>query len=116
MWLFTKAGFFSVVDKEGDGNVCIRSRLREDLETLCTDYLTDPPSIIENSGTDYPYRIYLPKPEWVSLAAVLADEVDYSNFKNEISRLQGYERAHLYGDVWSVLYGAERKIKGKRSA
>jgi hypothetical protein len=35
-------------------------------------------------------------------------EIDYSNFKNTVAQEQGYERAHVYGDVWSVLYDLQR--------
>lgn len=114
MWLFTTAGFFSVVDKDGDGRVCIRARFRKDLETLRDDYLEGEPEIVSNEGTDYPYRMYLDKPRWVALAAVLADEINYDNFKNEVARKCGYSRSHLYGDVWSVMYGAERASRQKR--
>ena len=36
MWIVTDRGFFSVVDKgQPEGTLCVRSRVREDLENLC---------------------------------------------------------------------------------
>jgi hypothetical protein len=36
MWIVTDRGFFSVVDKgEPEGCLCVRSRVRGDLENLC---------------------------------------------------------------------------------
>jgi 8-oxo-dGTP diphosphatase len=31
-------------------------------------------------------------------------DIDYSNFKNSVSKEQGAERASLYHDIWDVLY------------
>ena len=39
MWLFTNFGFFSVVQKPGERDLTVRSRLRSDLERLRERYL-----------------------------------------------------------------------------
>ena len=36
--------------------------------------------------------------------ASLVNQLDYSNFKSQVSKVQGPSRAHLYHDVWDVLY------------
>lgn len=36
--------------------------------------------------------------------AKLAETLDYSNFKTEVGKRQGPDRAHLYSKVWEVLY------------
>lgn len=52
MWLFTKFGFFSIVQKDHDQRIIltIRSRTREDLDRLHNHYL---PSLSRaHEGTD----------------------------------------------------------------
>lgn len=40
--------------------------------------------------------------------ARLIEDVDYANFKDEVKTRQGADRAHLYHDVWDVLYQLQR--------
>lgn len=116
MWIFSKAGFFSVVDKKsqprGVGEVCIRARVAADFDSLRQIYFPDMPDVVFEQHTDYPYRIYVGKKLWAKVAALMSEDIDYSNYKSMISRLQGPERAHLYSDVWGIMYNAEAKLKG----
>jgi len=36
--------------------------------------------------------------------ARLVVDLDYDNFKNQVAKEQGYDRAACYGEVWSTLY------------
>lgn len=110
MWIFTTRGFFSIVKKGRPGTpYCIRARVREDLESLqsAIDILGP---VEEEHGTDYPYRIYATKNDVAQVLTLTLDEMDYTNFKSAVAKLQGYERSHLYSDVWGVMYGAEEKV------
>ena len=42
MWLITTAGFYSIVQKSGEKDLTIRSRVRKDLEALRDKYLPGP--------------------------------------------------------------------------
>lgn len=42
-------------------------------------------------------------------------DINYDNFKNEVSKRQGYERNSLYHDVWAVMNNAENKLKVKKA-
>ncbi|MFA9401270.1 MAG: hypothetical protein ACERKT_09225, partial [Acidobacteriota bacterium] len=61
MWIVTDRGFYSTVDKgDREGFLCVRSRVRQDLERLCelepmTDYVGE---IEQSEMSDYRYRIY----------------------------------------------------------
>lgn len=109
MWIFTTQGFFSIVDKhdtDHPNDLCIRARARADLENLVKE-LVGHPEIISGGGTDYPYRVWAVRDdveEWLSRQV---DDLDYSNFKNEVARVQGRERAHIYGGVWTQMLKAE---------
>src|SRR4051812_43444993 len=119
MWIFTKHGFFSTVcARQGDGRhsqpvdpdrMMVRARVRSHLEALkqrFVDLLNDC-EIQKSAGTDYAFRLFVPKPAWMQVLSALADEIDYDNFKSEVARHQGpagidYERA--LHEVWSVMH------------
>ncbi len=122
MWLFTKYGFYSIVcARQGDGRhgqpvdetrVMVRARVRGHLEALqrrFADLLGDA-EIRTFEETDYAYRLFVPKDVWTTVAAALAEELNYDNFKAEVARVQGragagYERA--LHDIWNVMYGLQ---------
>jgi hypothetical protein len=124
MWLFTTHGFFSVVcARQGDGRhsqpvdetrVMVRARVRGHLEALKRRFpeLLGAAGIETFAGTDYAYRLFAPKAVWVSVAAALAGDLDYDNFKDEVGRVQGsvgsaYEAALHH--VWEVMYGLQER-------
>jgi hypothetical protein len=124
MWLFTKHGFYSVVcARQGDGRhgqpvdearLMVRARVRGHLEALRQQFpeLLGEAQIRTFEGTDYAYRLFVPKAVWTTVAAALAEELDYDNFKDEVGRVQGragtdYERA--LHDVWEVMYGLQER-------
>ena len=123
MWLFTKHGFFSAVcARQGDGKhgkpvdidrIMVRARIRGHLEALnkrFPDVLGDC-DIQESAGTDYAYRLFVPKSSWSQVVAGLAEETDYDNFKDEVTRQQGKEGAayeHSLHEVWSVMHRLQK--------
>jgi len=112
MWLVTDRGFYSVVDKgDREGYLCVRGRVREDIDNLFElDSLAAYASnVIETDNSDYRYRVYVKREDWVRAAADLAGRIKYDNFKSEVERVQGNERAHTYMDVWSDLARLQRR-------
>lgn len=102
MWLMTTQGFYSVVaDRDSRDGVLIRARTQEDIEALRRQIPDLEP--FEGAGTDYRWRAYASKAEWVAAAALLASAIDYPNFKNAVAERQGKGRASLYAKVWSTL-------------
>lgn len=108
MWLMTPVGFFSVVQKPGDAQarvLTVRARVRADLEALRERVLPELGPIRAHQGTDYAYRAQAPQAAVARALAALVMDVAYDNFKNEVNRVQGHDRAHAYGEVWHALYG-----------
>ncbi len=118
MWIFTKHGFFSAVcARQGNGKhgqpvdpdrIMVRARVREHLEAIKKRFpeLLSECEIQESAGTDYAYRLFVPKSAWMQVALGLAEETDYDNFKSEVARHQGRAGAayeHSLHDVWSVM-------------
>ena len=118
MWLFTKHGFYSVVcARQGDGSygqpidpdrLMVRARVRDHLKALRKRFfdLLGRYDIIESIGTDYAYRMFVPKSVWLQVLVGLTEEMDYDNFKSEVARFQGESGAdyeHAWHEVWSVM-------------
>src|SRR3954447_12316660 len=108
MWMLSTIGFFSVVALRDDPErLLVRSRARADLEALRDHYLPDL-EIVEGAGTDYRYRGFVARADFEPVAAKLVAAIDYPNFKDAVAERQGSSRAHVYSDVWSVLYKLQR--------
>lgn len=99
MWICSKLGFYSIVQKEDAWHV--RARTRKDLKNLVTQAELHT-EIQEWPGADYRWRI-LVKHHWdmETVFRVLLESIDYSNFKGRISADpdQG-EKAGAYGRFW----------------
>jgi len=106
MWIITKIGFFSIVQKlwnQSDDTLTIRARARADLENLRA-YLPDMSEVIASEDSDYRYRATADREAVMAAMFKLTADIDYDNFKNEVASRQGYARAAIYGEVWEVLY------------
>ena len=106
MWLMTPIGFFSIVQKPADrqaGTLTVRARVLDDLAALKDQFLPALGPIREGAGTDYRYRATAPTTDVSSAFARMLGAIDYSNFKNEVAKVQGPPRAYLYNEVWGVL-------------
>lgn len=121
MWIFTKYGFFSAVcEHKANGDIdaskmLVRSRDRRHLENLKTKFKLEY-AIRDNEGTDYAYRMTLPKATWVQVVSELAAEQEYTNFKNAAGKnvdqtSSGYIRA--LHDVWSVMLDTQNSVRAK---
>jgi len=114
MWLITTLGFFSVVQKEGETDLTVRSRVKSDLDSL---RITHFPTLGETQSTpisDYPYRAKIKRADFGVGLAQLGASIDYDNFKDAVDERMGSQRAHAYTDVWSTLYALTEKEEGSR--
>ena len=103
MWLITNFGFFSIVQKTGDTDLTIRSRVRGDLETLRKKYLPGLGEITKSDVTDYRYRAKVSPAELAEAMGKIVRDITYDNFKNCVAEKQGSKRAHIYHKVWEDL-------------
>ena len=122
MWLCTRYGFFSVVcAREGDrptaqvdpSRLMVRARSRKHLEALKAShpFLHDLP-IVESGDTHYPFRIFVMKGIFASIAAGLVDEIDYDNFKNEARALRDSKFNAFLSETWTNSLRLEDNPKG----
>ncbi len=116
MWLITPTGFYSIVEKPSDkaGNtLTVRAHVRAGLESLREHFLQGLGGITERKNTDYRFRAIAPRAEVAAAMTKIVESLGYSNFKNEVAKQQGQARAHLYHDVWDVLYRLQAEQKNR---
>jgi hypothetical protein len=107
MWLMTNFGFFSIVKKEGEENLTVRARAKQDLLSLKDRYLPQMGAIEVSDYNDYRYRVRVPREVFAEALRDIALDIDYPNFKNSVAKKQGKGRARVYEDVWQRLYGLQ---------
>jgi len=96
MWLFTRYGFYSIAcARKPDGTLdpqllMIRARRITHLKTLQQRFRSlANVDIVTLPERDYRYRLIVPKELWARVVAELAEEQEWSNFKNEVTSYQG---------------------------
>ena len=107
MWLMTPHGFVSIVKKGGDEAFEYVARTRDlaSIEHVCNLLgIVTTDSIIENQGTDYPFRVYLTKAEVSQYALLSVEDINYSNFKDAAVGARGKDDgyANFLMDVWKA--------------
>lgn len=105
MWLFTKHGYYAIVKDYKDENVYwIRARLKEDLENLLALTSLKNTEIIFKEYADYKFRLKVSKDEFNELMVILANNLDYSNFKNMMDdNANQRHKIFAYYEVYNVL-------------
>lgn len=111
MWIFTKDGFFSVVQKpgqKGSDMVTIRSRDKKDLLNLVK--VIGQHVIVDGGGTDYEFRLICHKRAFKTYLANQVNEIDYDNFKHEV-QIKDKKRASIYLEIWGAMTRVAKSIK-----
>lgn len=113
MWLFTDLGFFSIVQHNtAPTTLIVRGRSQSDVIGLVERYGKmlgiGYEDIMITPDADYCCRVIVQQDRWASVVFDMVKNIDYDNFKNTIYEKMGFERAHLYGDVWQVMYRLQK--------
>jgi hypothetical protein len=106
MWLMTKHGFYSIVQKKPD-EFHVRARVRKDLENLVAHVPLPGAEIHTSKTTDYPFRIIVGPKDVLKVMQIFGETLDYSNFKNTIARTRDQQEKHdAYATVWHTMIDA----------
>lgn len=106
MWLMTKHGFYSIVEKK-PGEFHIRARVRKDLENLAERVPLLESEIHSSKEADYPFRIIVARDEVLEVMQFFGETLDYSNFKNEVASSSDQRGKHAaYSEVWHFMLEA----------
>ncbi len=102
MWLASKHGFYSIVQKS-PGQFHVRARVKQDLENLL-GLLAWEIEIYRWPGADYRFRIIIGEQHLHALLSALGQTLDYDNFKSKISSLPDQQkRLHAYNTIWATM-------------
>lgn len=112
MWLFTKVGFFSVVNNNHPGKIglLIRARERSHLESLCDLLEINHERILKTPLNDYLYRVEATYSEFDQVMYHFATlPAGYGNFKNECSKMAAegeLDSAYVktLSEVWHTMH------------
>jgi hypothetical protein len=94
MWIFTRYGFFSIAngrnadDSPDPGVILVRARRMAHMTRLqqrCPSLAAAEVTTTRHGS----YRIAVSKPQWLAALALLADEMNWRDFKAEAARFQG---------------------------
>lgn len=106
MWLMTKTGFISIVQKPDDkGTLTVRARVKGQIESIFPDA-----KVTTGKGTDYLYRAKIDR---IEVADAIHDQimnVDYGNFKGAV---HDHELHDAYMGCWSVMMRYQIKMAPK---
>lgn len=89
MWIFCKLGFFSAVQhRDKSETLLVRGRFHGDLERLLDSLSPEDREICspvtETPNAEYLYRMEMPKRVFAKVAAEIAEEIDYDNFRKTV--------------------------------
>ena len=104
MWICLNNAFVSAVD-DGNGDLKIRARNRSHLEMLFPGR-----EIVTTKRTDYAYRVFVTKEEFVKVISDRIASIDYGNFKNSVKDRELHD---LYADFWQLHYSYQQRQRAK---
>lgn len=115
MWLFTDTGYVSaVVSKEDRTKMSVRARDKKSLEGFVEMFGV---KIVELKNRDYEYRVYITKEQLSAWLITRVEELNYDNFKTQVTKTRGYEFAEPLHGVWyEMLEVSDKRQKTKKKS
>lgn len=101
MWLMTKHGFYSIVQRK-PGEYHVRARERLDLENLLKGVPLPEAKIVDTPDADYACRIVTDQATVLVILGFLGRTLDYPNFKGKVDAMPD-QRHKPYHKVWQVM-------------
>lgn len=99
MWLFTTEGFVSVVAHYEKPKILV-VRARDEVSLFGLQEATGAP-INATPSADYPFRLEVPKTEFLEWISAQAEAIDYPNFKAKMWKARP-EMDGVLHDVWAA--------------
>jgi hypothetical protein len=96
MWICLNDAFFSIVASERDPDVLkVRARRAGDIEKYFPAH-----EVVQIPGSDYAFRVFLPRRQATEVIAGALMSVAYTNFKASVDDPELHD---AYADVWGVM-------------
>ena len=103
MWIFTRYGFFSVATDGKGGGITIRAQVKSDLDRLGKYALPNLSEPISHVGENFLWYATTTQEDWSQAMKILAHDVQYKNFPQEVALCLGESRAQRIRQVWAPL-------------
>jgi hypothetical protein len=81
----------------------VRARQKRELETLLKRLDGEDLEILAWTGSDYAYRVFMPRQMWLQYLEEMGQELNYTNFKARALPAGDYGRSDAYHRVWGVM-------------
>jgi hypothetical protein len=109
MWIFSRRGFYSVVEHKDNPNlILVRARREQDLVNLVQKYEL-PYQITEHPDYDYRWRLVIDRLTWRELAFELMVEIDYPNFKSKLAQTDQLDKLPMLLGFWEELVDYQKE-------
>src|SRR5215813_3564765 len=113
MWLFTKYGFYSVVeDRFNKDKVMVRARSRQHLVALqnLNAVSLKGCKIARTDSADYRFRMRMTKSQWRLCHERLVETLTYRNYKDEAKKLRDKDFDLALGEIWAIMHEYQERI------
>lgn len=108
MWIFTRVGFFNIVENAyKPGELIVKARVRSDMDRLRERYMPELGPTTFHKNYDYPYRAYIDKSNFAVGIARISFEIDYPKFKPVVSKELSQKHDLVALKVWSTMISVE---------
>lgn len=108
MWVFTKHGFYSIVqDRDDEETLIVRSRVKGDIENLLPGAKVE-----EDTGNDYRYRTRVLRHTVANNIYGAIADIDYTNYKAAVNTVDP-RRSEYYGMVWAIMADLQFELLNK---
>lgn len=120
MWVMFDGGFVSAVqDRDNPAILRVRARDKRSLDTMLdmislTGHDTRGFEPITAQGTDYRWRVILPRELYGVFLLEVSDQISYTNFKDEVTHTRGNKWHDALMDVWYAMLAVDDGPKLKR--
>jgi hypothetical protein len=121
MWVMFERGFVSAVqDRDDHSIVRVRARdkisLKQTLEVIeNSGHDIDGLEIVEGIGTDYRWRVSMPKELFAVFVSEVATNISYGNFKDHVTKTRGQKWHDALMDVWVAMLAVNDKKPVRKS-
>lgn len=107
MWLMTRTGFLSIVQKPDDKDtLTVRARVKGQIESIFPKA-----KVTSGQGTDYLYRAKISRIEVADAMHEQIMNVDYGNFKGAVDDQELHD---AYMGCWNVMMRYQKQMAPKR--
>lgn len=104
MWIFTRDGFFIVVQHRSyPQKLLVRARTKVDLQRCRRRLPRNEGKVTHTLDEDYPWCVLVTKASWARYVSQQALEIDYPNFEAAMAASFDGMRLRQLHDVWGVM-------------